>query len=92
MSDSSVPTARKGIQSESDKNFVRQAESKATHLVEEGADKAEAALGEGERLAKAAGAQVQETRELLSEKIKESPLTAVAIAFAAGILFSAARR
>lgn len=92
MSDTSIPSSRKGSQSESDKNFVRQAESKAAHLVEEGADKAEAALGEGERLAKAAGAQAMETRELLTDKIRESPLTAVAIAFAAGILFSASRR
>jgi len=93
MSDSKVASTSKSSQNEPDKtSFIRQAESKATHLVEEGADKAEAALEEGERLARAAGAQVKESRELMADKIRQSPFTAVALAFGAGVLFAVTRR
>lgn len=92
MSDADMTTARNRAKPETDKNFVRQAESKATHLVEEGADKAEAALEKGEHMKDAATAQIKESREMLVEKIRENPLSAIAIAFGVGMLFSASRR
>lgn len=93
MSDSKVALERKSSQNEPEKSsFIRQAESKAAHLVEESADKAEAALEEGERIARAAGVQVKEGVELMADKIRQSPFAAVALTFGAGTLFAATRR
>lgn len=93
MSDSKVASERKSSQNEPEKpSFIRQAESKATHLVEESAYKAEATLEEGERIARTAGVQVKEGGELMADKIKQSPFAAVALAFGAGVLFAATRR
>ncbi len=73
-------------------SFTHEAARKASDMAEGAADSADAAIEKGKQLAEVAGIQAKEATDMLIERIKQNPMSAVGIAFGAGILFALLRK
>lgn len=93
MSDTTTQIPGSRMKSGAEKSsFVQEASHKASDMAEGVAHTADAAIEKGKHLAEAAGAQAKEAREMLVSQIKENPLTAIGIAFGAGMLIALLRK
>jgi len=73
-------------------SFTHEAARKAADMAEGAADSADAAMEKGKQLAEVASVQAKEATDMLIERIKQNPMSAVGIAFGAGILFAILRK
>lgn len=93
MSDTTTQMSGSRTKPASEKSsFAHDAAVKASSIAEGAADKADAAIDKGKELAEVAGVQAKEAREMLVSHIKENPLSAVGIAFGAGVLIALLRK
>lgn len=73
-------------------SFAHDMEQKASDFAEGASDTTAAALEKGKQLVEVAGTQAKEASVKLASRIKESPLSAVGIAFGVGVLFALLRK
>ncbi|MFN3912675.1 hypothetical protein [Hyphomonas sp.] len=93
MTDTSTFSQGGRAKSGSDKNsFTKDVEHKASEMASDASDTASAALEKGKEMVDVAGEKAMHMSKMLSSRIKESPLSAVGIAFGVGIVFALLRK